>query len=438
MFPPQDPRQKREGERERESLMSSLSLQVVQTSAGSKGDKRPFELLEAMAREKARRRNSKWMTFVSVYSMMYFPMGVGPAFAYTGWVPGLCMLSYAAFASYVSGLHLSNLCLAGGDGRRNRRLSNSTFSSISSRRLSWGSSSGSVPASIEVTPNTSFTSQCSFGSFTRGDIIAAAETSSDAPEDSPQKRGLGATAPASPAAVFSPGGGRKSGAGGGNGNGNGKPGPGGGGSSPYECSANPSLPSFSIDSYPKLGALAFGPAGERFVEGVQTGLYFMTGVFNIAYMPASFMQLFSQRQMSERGGGEEVKYMVVTWGTMCLGSLLPSYHDTFPIAAFSAVVSTANAMLQLVVIAFYQRDQLWTSRKELVGSNTSSLLSALPAVAYAFGGHGVFPEEVRELKNPREFSRIVKWLYAFSVPWYVCNSHSHAPPTLSATFSFDD
>jgi len=422
MTPPQDTHQKREGERE--SLMSSLSLQMIQQSTGARGDKRPFEHLEAIARERGRRRNTNWMTFISVYSMMYFPMGVGPAFAYTGWVPGLCMLSYAAFASYVSGLHLSTLCLTGGGGRR---LSGSTFSSFaSSRRLSW-SESGSVPVSVDVTPSNSFTSQGSFGSFTRGEITAAAATSTSASnnnsfsnaasanaKDSPQRKTESAS-PAGPApppatgTVFSPvGGGRKSG---------GAPGrkPSGGSSSPYECPASPSVQTFStVDSYPKLGSLAFGPAGERFIEFVQTGLYFMTGVFNIAYMPASFMQLFSDR----RGSAEEVKYMVVTWGIMCLGSLLPSYHDTFPIAAFSALVSTANAMLQVVVIAFYQRGQLWTSHKEVVGSNTTSLLAALPAIAYAFGGHGVFPEEVRELKTPKDFPRIVKWLYAGSLPWY--------------------
>ena len=40
-------------------------------------------------------------------------------------------------------------------------------------------------------------------------------------------------------------------------------------------------------------------------------------------------------------------YYLITWGFMCVGSLLPSYHDTFYIALFSAVVSTANALLQV-------------------------------------------------------------------------------------------
>ena len=47
MTPPQDTHQKREGERE--SLMSSLSLQIIQQSTGARGDKRPFEHLEAIA-----------------------------------------------------------------------------------------------------------------------------------------------------------------------------------------------------------------------------------------------------------------------------------------------------------------------------------------------------------------------------------------------------
>ena len=40
------------------------------------------------AGEGIERRNASWMTFVSVFSMMYFPLGVGPAFHFTGMIPG--------------------------------------------------------------------------------------------------------------------------------------------------------------------------------------------------------------------------------------------------------------------------------------------------------------------------------------------------------------
>ena len=125
--------------------------------------------------QSTRRRNTKWMTFVSIYSMMYFPLGVGPAFAYTGWIPGLLMLAYAALASYYSGRHLSELC--------------------TKRRK-------------------------------------------DGHEEE------------------------------------------------------------MVETYPKLAKYAFGSRGEFFITAVQTALYFLCGVFNIAYMPANFEQIFNTGELS--------------------------------------------------------------------------------------------------------------------------------------------
>ena len=245
------------------------------------------------------RRNGPLQTFVSVYSMMFFPLGVGPAFAYTGWIPGLLGLTYCAWASFRSGSLLAELCTADG----------------------------------------------------------------------------------------------------------------------------------GVGTYPALAKRRFGARGERLITTTQTCLYFMCGVFNIAYMPANFEQLL---HTGGGGGGHGTSqgrllgYMVATWAVMCLGSFLPTYHDTVSIALFSAVVSTLNAAFQLVVVAFYQRDLARTTEKTLFGSSIPQVLSALPAIGYTFGGHGVFPEEIRELKNPNDFHRVVKWLYAASLPWYyLCSAVSY-------------
>ena len=236
-----------------------------------------------------KRRNESWMTFVSVFSMMFFPLGVGPAFGYTGWIPGLAMLFYAAFASYKSGMHLGDMC-------------------------------------------------------TRDKVV---------------------------------------------------------------------------ETYPKLAKLAGGSRGEGFVCAVQTLLYFSCGVFNIAYMPANFEQLFFWHRGDWDNPSRNYHWYYVTWGIMCGGSLLPSYHDTLNITIFSAIVSSINAFLQVVVIIFYQWEDRALVKTSLVGEHLLQLLSALPAIAYTFGGHGVFPEEIREMKHPKEFPKMVRRLYACSVPIYL-------------------
>jgi len=270
----------REEEREREELLPVPSRSTPAAAAAA-----------AVEVEVSRKwkRNSKWVTFVSIYSMMYFPLGVGPAFAYTGWIPGLGMLSYSAWASFVSGNHLSKLCTEDEDN-----------------------------------------------------IV--------------------------------------------------------------------------LDTYPKLARKLFQRRGEWVVTATQSSLYFMCGAFNIAYIPASFQQLLPSL------GKADTRYMLITWGIMCVGSLLPTYHHTFYISAFSAAVSTMNAMLQLFVIFFYQSDL--SNQKSLVGKDFYALLSALPAISYTFGGHGVFPEEVRELKVPKDFSETIRWLYLASLPWYYACSIS--------------
>lgn len=244
------------------------------------------------AGEGIERRNATWMTFVSVFSMMYFPLGVGPAFHFTGMIPGVLMLAYSAWSSYVSGKHLSVLCT----------------------------------------------------------------------EDETQ----------------------------------------------------------IVDTYPKLARTAFGVNGERFVALTQSSLYFMCGVYNIMYMPANFEQLFEADSNSNRDLDEHKRmlYFLITWATMCLGSLLPTFHDTLYIALFSAIVSTVNAFLQLLVVVVYQRELFYRTEKRFFGSNPLRILSALPAISYTFGGHGVFPEEIREMKNPKEFPRVVRWLFAAALPWY--------------------
>ena len=234
------------------------------------------------------RRNNRWMTFTSTFSMMFFPLGAGPAFRYTGWVPGIGMLTFAAVSSYVSGLLLGEMCIEG--------------------------------------------------------------------------QGL------------------------------------------Y--------------SYPKLAKKAFGNTGEYLIGSVQSALYFSCGVFNIAFMPANIRQIVDTRLTN-------VQLMGITWIGMAVGSQLPTYHDTFPICVLSAIISTLNAMLQVIVILVFQPNLHAENETKMFGTLTSTL-SALPAISYVFGGHGVFPEEVRELKSPSTFKAVLKMLYASAVPvYYLCSVYTY-------------
>ena len=53
-----------------------------------------------------------------------------------------------------------------------------------------------------------------------------------------------------------------------------------------------------------------------------------------------------------------------------------------------------------------------------------SVLLSGSAFAYAFGGHGMFPEEIRELRDKTEWNRrVMPWTYGIIVPTYALCSY---------------
>jgi hypothetical protein len=51
-------------------------------------------------------------------------------------------------------------------------------------------------------------------------------------------------------------------------------------------------------------------------------------------------------------------------------------------------------------------------------TNPLRLLMAAASMAYAFGGHGVFPEEHREMRDPERWPEVMNWMYAIILPMY--------------------
>lgn len=61
------------------------------------------------------------------------------------------------------------------------------------------------------------------------------------------------------------------------------------------------------------------------------------------------------------------------------------------------------------------------------GRSLSSLLLGLNAISYAFGGHGLYPEEIREMTRPEEWPQVMRVSYGFTVPLYlVCGLLGYA------------
>ena len=48
----------------------------------------------------------------------------------------------------------------------------------------------------------------------------------------------------------------------------------------------------------------------------------------------------------------------------------------------------------------------------------SSAFVGMTALAYAFGGHGMYPEQIREMASPREWPRVMRMTWVVLVPLY--------------------
>ena len=169
-------------------------------------------------------------------------------------------------------------------------------------------------------------------------------------------------------------------------------------------------------SYPEMGFLAFGPSGRALVVGAQWLGYFLTGVVQIAYSGATYQQTLR---------GTPLQDALCTQGWMLVTTLMllpcvqvPSFREAAPLS-----LAVVGAQVVGLGIFYYQIGKYgpYDAAPELPcydKVNLASGLAALSNMAFTFGGHGVFPEQIREMTDPRQFHRAFNYMYAFVVPMY--------------------
>lgn len=134
-----------------------------------------------------------------------------------------------------------------------------------------------------------------------------------------------------------------------------------------------------------------------------------------------------------------------------LGQLLPSWHlcqsdwllvvaaATLPLMQIPTfqesrwfALPTFGVLVLILAVFFYEAilvapwqcagEQL-TQRPSYPQPPPQKILLSGSTFAYAFGGHGMFPEEIRELRDKTQWNRVVMpWTYAIIVPMYMSTS----------------
>mmetsp|Transcript_71275 Transcript_71275/g.200704 ORF Transcript_71275/g.200704 Transcript_71275/m.200704 type:complete len:447 (-) Transcript_71275:2398-3738(-) len=169
------------------------------------------------------------------------------------------------------------------------------------------------------------------------------------------------------------------------------------------------------DTYPELGEKAFGRAGRNMVTACQWFGYFFVGVVQVAALGSSYVQTFAD--VPALNSICQNAFMII--GALVLVPFLqiPSFTGFGQLALFSASIAVFGTFIYLGEIA---RNGKYTD--VCYDQYTApSIMANIANMAFTYGGHGTFPEQVREMKDPNDFFRGFDILYGVAMPFYtVC------------------
>jgi len=108
-------------------------------------------------------------------------------------------------------------------------------------------------------------------------------------------------------------------------------------------------------------------------------------------------------------------------GLLCLPVLqVPSFHAT----RYTALLLGVIPLILNVAVFFYEvlLVQPWSCtpgpQYTQWPSSFGEAAIGLTAFAYAFGGHGLYPEQIREMTHPRRWPRVMSITYSVTLPLY--------------------
>ena len=159
-------------------------------------------------------------------------------------------------------------------------------------------------------------------------------------------------------------------------------------------------------------------AGRVAVATLQYSCYYLTGVAELIYMEQYLGQLFEFSPLCQW------QWLLIV-GVVSLPVVqVPSFNDS----RFLALVFGVMPLLLNVGVMMYE---IWTvlpwacepGPTYIAWPSAPRAAVGLTAFAYAFGGHGMYPEQIRELAQPSRWPEVMGWTYGFTVPLYwACGS----------------
>jgi len=172
----------------------------------------------------------------------------------------------------------------------------------------------------------------------------------------------------------------------------------------------------------QVGRAVLGRPGEILVEIMQWCGYYLTGVVQIAFMGATWDQTFRSMAWSKPICTDQ--WMLITAAVLLPVIQVPSFTQFGRIALLASIITLYSTAVYLGQILHH--GQYVGGRDTIPGVSIpcydqwsySTMLASISNMAFTFGGHGTFPEQIREMRDPNHFHYAFNILYGLAVPFY--------------------
>lgn len=177
-------------------------------------------------------------------------------------------------------------------------------------------------------------------------------------------------------------------------------------------------------TYAEMMEDAFGTAGYVFTVVMQLGTYYMVCVALL--VDAANWCLLSQQVLQDLSYVNGAGLCLWQWIFVCgavIGVLgqIQTFRQIMPFAIASLASTLLRQFLMYYQIAHH--DILAECEPHYGGVTSRSLVNSLSTTALLFGGHGLFPEEIGEMRKPESFFRALHVCYAIVISVYASNAY---------------
>ena len=153
-------------------------------------------------------------------------------------------------------------------------------------------------------------------------------------------------------------------------------------------------------------------AGRRATLAMQFATYYLTAVAELIYFEQYCGQLFARSPLCQW------QWLLVVALVTLPVMQVPSFHESRWAALTVAVLPMAFNVAVFLYEVLLVRPWSCEPGPTHTPPTASQGFLGLTAFAYAFGGHGLYPEQIREMADARQWPRVMRLTYGVALPLY--------------------